>query len=375
MESLGRILKETRESRGLSLVQAEKETFILKSYLEALEQENFSVFPGETYLLGFLRSYSEYLGLDAARMVSLYKNIVKQEQEPPIEELVGQKTSFSLVHILGIFAAAGAVAFIVWFFAFREPVVGQTAVSESQELSLLDFTGGVMEKTFSEGSGVNVLINDSSYPVVFKEFADSHVVAEYSDGKFVNIPLRGELKLDITGDGAPDIKIIARDYMEKASGKELVIRIDRAVNMPSPQGPSDMLSVEENEIIANSGDSLLSPIGSTLESSRKLVSYSVLTSSEKEIMLLDLGFRGPCVARIKIDDGEPVERFFKKGDVFRESVKNRALVWVSNAGIVSARVSNKELPLGEEGEPAVWMLTWVRNRDDGQYQLEMVPAY
>ena len=39
-------------------------------YIEALECENVTIFPGELYLVGFLRNYSEYLGLDAKYMIS-----------------------------------------------------------------------------------------------------------------------------------------------------------------------------------------------------------------------------------------------------------------------------------------------------------------
>ena len=71
MESLGEKLKETRNEKGLTLDQISRETNISVRFLEALESENFDVFPGEPYVLGFLRNYSSYLDLDVQKIISL----------------------------------------------------------------------------------------------------------------------------------------------------------------------------------------------------------------------------------------------------------------------------------------------------------------
>ena len=70
MESFGQLLRVTRESQGIDINKAERETSISKEYITALEEENVSLFPGEPYLVGFLRNYSEYLGLDAKYLIS-----------------------------------------------------------------------------------------------------------------------------------------------------------------------------------------------------------------------------------------------------------------------------------------------------------------
>ena len=45
-----RKLTSARESLGYTVEQIARDTNIAKSYLNALEHEDFSVFPGETYL-------------------------------------------------------------------------------------------------------------------------------------------------------------------------------------------------------------------------------------------------------------------------------------------------------------------------------------
>ena len=91
MDSIGRSLIEARTARGLSIEQAARDTHITKRFVEALEEENFAVFPAETYLLGFMRSYARYLGLDGDRLVQLYRNIQLQEQPAPIDELLERR--------------------------------------------------------------------------------------------------------------------------------------------------------------------------------------------------------------------------------------------------------------------------------------------
>ena len=61
MESYGELLRKAREEKNLDLNKIAREISIEKRYLEGLETENTSVFPGEAYLTGFLRNYSAYL--------------------------------------------------------------------------------------------------------------------------------------------------------------------------------------------------------------------------------------------------------------------------------------------------------------------------
>ncbi|HAA89545.1 MAG: Transcriptional regulator XRE family [Thermoanaerobacterales bacterium 50_218] len=71
--SIGEYLRAEREKRGLSLTDVEKETKIRVKYLQALESENFQEIPGRAYVLGFLRAYARFLGIDEEEIVAAYK--------------------------------------------------------------------------------------------------------------------------------------------------------------------------------------------------------------------------------------------------------------------------------------------------------------
>lgn len=118
METVGGRLIEARERKGVSLEQAARDTYISRQYLEALELEDYERFPGEAYLLGFLRSYSGYLGIEPDEAVALYHNSRIQEQPAPMDELLDRRQLSPLARIiitvlifLGIGALVGALIY------------------------------------------------------------------------------------------------------------------------------------------------------------------------------------------------------------------------------------------------------------------------
>lgn len=65
---IGRLLREGRESKGLSIETVEERTKIAPSVISALEEGNRDRFPHPVYARGFVRSYAMLLGLDAAEL-------------------------------------------------------------------------------------------------------------------------------------------------------------------------------------------------------------------------------------------------------------------------------------------------------------------
>lgn len=122
---VGTILKEAREERKLSVKEVGRETNITPKYIDALENEDYAQFPGETYLLGFLRSYSEYLNLDTDHLLNLYRGHQIDLSEAPLKELTKPTSSIGvsfrmpevppalLAAIAGFAVVAGIVALFV----------------------------------------------------------------------------------------------------------------------------------------------------------------------------------------------------------------------------------------------------------------------
>ncbi len=87
MAGEGQILRNAREQKGWAIAKAEEVTKIRIRYLEALEEENYRILPGSTYVKGFLRTYSKHLGLNPDEVVSLYKLSEVSEPQPKLESL------------------------------------------------------------------------------------------------------------------------------------------------------------------------------------------------------------------------------------------------------------------------------------------------
>src|SRR6476620_1386096 len=73
MPAIGATLREARMRARIDISQIESETKIRAKYLRALENEEWDLLPGPTYVKSFLRTYAEALDLDAKLLVDEYK--------------------------------------------------------------------------------------------------------------------------------------------------------------------------------------------------------------------------------------------------------------------------------------------------------------
>jgi hypothetical protein len=116
MFEIGSSLREARMRQQLELSQAERDTRIRAKYLRALEDERFDVLPGPAYTKGFLRTYADYLGLDAQPFVDEYNTRFAPEEEPaPPPQLRIRRRRFAVAPWLLLVAAlAASIAALAW---------------------------------------------------------------------------------------------------------------------------------------------------------------------------------------------------------------------------------------------------------------------
>ena len=67
------MLRETRMRERIDITDVESATKIRAKYLRALENEEWDLLPGPTFVKTFLRTYGDYLGLDSKLLVEEYK--------------------------------------------------------------------------------------------------------------------------------------------------------------------------------------------------------------------------------------------------------------------------------------------------------------
>ena len=73
MPEIGASLREARMRARIDVSEIEAQTKIRAKYLRALENEEWDLLPGPTYVKSFLRTYAEALDLDAKLLVDEYK--------------------------------------------------------------------------------------------------------------------------------------------------------------------------------------------------------------------------------------------------------------------------------------------------------------
>jgi cytoskeletal protein RodZ len=83
-DPLGERLVAAREAKGIDLLRAERETKIRRGYLAALERGDYASLPGGVYVRGFLRNYSQYLGLDPDEAVAQWHREAPADVPEPV---------------------------------------------------------------------------------------------------------------------------------------------------------------------------------------------------------------------------------------------------------------------------------------------------
>lgn len=137
---LGAMMREMRENLGHDLESVASDLRIRLVYIEAIEAGRLSDLPGNVYVSGFLRAYSDFLGLDGAEIVRRFKmagaEISTQSRlhlPSPVEE--GRLPTASILLVAAVIAAAAYGGWYYLSFADKNPI--ETVAKLPRELSNL----------------------------------------------------------------------------------------------------------------------------------------------------------------------------------------------------------------------------------------------
>ncbi len=106
---VGEILRSSRFNFGYSLSDIEYALHIREAQVDAIENGDITQLPGKVYAIGFVRSYAEYLDLDADKIVDLFK----------IQYMDGQtKSKLSFPEITSENKSPAIIVIIISFFLY-----------------------------------------------------------------------------------------------------------------------------------------------------------------------------------------------------------------------------------------------------------------
>ncbi len=372
MESIGDKLKNEREGKGYSIEQIARDTNIAKRYLEALEAEDFAAFPGDPYLIGFLRNYSDYLGIDPDEMVTLYKNFQIQSQPVPMDELFVKRDRKPL--IIGITIAAVVIIlgvsgyFLVPEIArsIKERQAQREAPVSEEDAGGAVYTldGEMIERRFFENDVVEIPHKNEVFEVQLADIGDRLNLAV--PGGTMQLRVGDERAIDLDGDANMDITVAVNDLYSDAGQRSAVLRFDLFVKATSAE-----TTQRETQTADTAAFGAAAPV---LES--RLIEPEVITEAgEAEAFSLNISFRGYCLFRYLIDNRDREERYFERGDTIILEVTNEVALWMSNGGNVSARAAGRDLNLGRPGEVSTRIIGWTEGGQEGNSRLLLKAFY
>ncbi len=361
MESIGETLRQAREAKKISIKDVVKETNISPIYLQALEEEKFDKFPSETYLIGFLRTYSEFLKLDVEAIVQAYKGYKIGESATPLEELTKPtKSNISMVassflnknrNVILIGAIVLVSIFVIW---------GIKALFTSN----VDISSGDSTDTIKEEYAKNKeheienlrnlqLANNKGFILVYKNEAVQFLV----DNKEVVFLLKS-----INGETVS---------LELLPGKKLhKLKIEEPRNLPIEGCPRDVtftlkgLTENRAKIMVSLGEKkeVEETVAKENETTTRADSTSVEAQNRQSLKIVfEAEFVQKSFIELYLDGVRKVRGFIPQGQVERWEATEYIQIKIGNAGGIKARINGKEFTFGAAGQVANKVITWKKD--------------
>ena len=126
MVTAGEVLKTKRKSLGKTIQQISQETKIQERFLEYIENDDYGKFDSDVFVSGFIKIYSDNLGLDTERVLALYRrgnghiyetkkgNISKKKKDHKKNIFSPRNLTFAIIvlFLLGILGYIGYEIFL-----------------------------------------------------------------------------------------------------------------------------------------------------------------------------------------------------------------------------------------------------------------------
>lgn len=364
MESIGEKLKSIRESRKVSIKEVAADTNISAIYIEALEDEDFDKFPGETYVIGFLKSYSEYLKLDPDEIIMLYKGYKIGESATPLEELTRPTKSSFMIALTGfvetyknIFFYAGVALvslFIVWgiWSLTRDEVKLYDSDSlarikkeyeEKQDSKISNIRNLQLsnEKGFTllyAGEAALFLVDNKEVVFLLKEVTDQNISISFMNDE-ADIKLEMDQDTPVVIEGSPREIIFTLKGLTESRAKIMVSLGKR-------------LAAKEQQVVSES---------ETAESVDGDNTQVIAQSSKSLKIVFEVRFVQKSFLEIYLDGNMKQRGFMPAGSLQRWEASEYIQVKIGNAGGINAKINGKDYVFGQTGQVANKIITWKKD--------------
>lgn len=369
MNNVGSILSEARRQKGVDVAQVEQDINIEKIYIEALENDEYQKIPAEAYIVGFLRNYSEYLGLNPDDIVRQYKNLKIEDTDVPQEILLPKKKMGTgtkvFIFILLVILIVGLVYLSLTFLLSHgsnnsgdETIVENVLEkNENKKKQTYEITQDVLfEREVFSGDEILATIDGEKYVIKVLDTSPLLKLSIEGSVRLVElIELTQTRSFDLNDDATPDIEVTLNDISEQSGGANI------SIASGSDIGSADVATNASSD-----------EIFSQTEKPTREKSKVLFQGTHPYPVILNATFRGYCLFRTEIDRTERREQFYQRGGQLNGvQAKNGFRIWASNGNAVKCRLigggNTVDLDVGRPGEVIVKDLKWIRNEENGRY--------
>lgn len=88
MRTVGEMFKEERIKKNISLSEVEDKIRVREKFITALEDNNWSVFSSKVYIVGLIKTYSKFLGLDSKKMTAFFRRDYERKEDVKFKQKV-----------------------------------------------------------------------------------------------------------------------------------------------------------------------------------------------------------------------------------------------------------------------------------------------
>lgn len=361
-KTLGQYLREHREQKNMSLDEVARETNIAKKYIEALENDEYSFFPAEMYVTGFLSAYIEFLEIDKDLVLSMYQRVITKEQEVPLEELYAlHRTDGKLKKIVTIIALILPIFILVLIFVLSSSNKTNIKTSKNDTIDsnpksmVLDINVEDLptnnEFTVGVNDEIRILNNNSVTILMFLGHgkAKNQIVFRLGSNQYTQ--KSGDiLNADLTGDGNNDLGIEFINVSDQQVSFSLTVKKQNMQNSLSGNLQSSNFSLAPY-INAIQNEAAIGPVNGVAK-------FTVKITADR-----------PAWLEYKTDSASPVQTLLNTGQTTSFTFTDGLALLLGNAGAVT--ISFGELTNvvkgGAPGESSYSV--FYKKFDQGSYQL------
>ena len=310
-------------------------------------------------MLGFLKNYGEYLGIDPEELLSMYRSLKIQEQPIPVEQLL--KTPSPAPRIIGFAAIAVAILLLAGggFYLYNHiPKKPTPPEAEARKPAEYVLDTDSLEKRLYPGDSILITEGSNSYKLVFSVLSDA-VTITTPNGP-VMLDLGQETNIDLNNDGNTELRIIASDFVKNDSSSGALLRFEQ---IP-----------EQQTVTVNVPDATPDSAGTSQNATTVIFS-----SPNAYPFTLQAVFQGYCLFRYEIlnerDKQGRNEQYYQRSEEISIPAQNGIRLGISNAQAVKLQVigGGRTVPLeiGGPGEVVAADIRWVKD-DDSRYRLVLL---